>query len=178
MKQVQQNANGGVSPRTSDVAEARSRTIGTGPVQCIASPKIFPDGFPIHEIVLLHRSSTSAGTCPGTKNAKPWFFLWEKPKKARLGKKRKSPGEASGFLAASPGNFPTRLANRGSAAGPHLRSAARSVSRHLTESSPAGVPCTPGAHWEVGFPFDPFLSGSKRSGDCAGKKRRDPYAPT
>ena len=49
-----------------------------------------------------------------------------------------------------------RVAHRGSAAGRHLRSAARSVSHHLTESSPAGVPCTPVAHWEVCFPFRPF----------------------
>ena len=50
-----------------------------------------------------------------------------------------------------------RVAHRGSAAGRHLRSAARSVSHHLTESSPAGVPCTPAAHGEVDFPF---LSGN------------------
>ncbi len=51
------------------------------------------------------------------------------------------------------------------AAGLHLRSAARSVSRHLTESSPALQEHT--GKWASHF--DPFLSGYLRSGDFAGK---------
>src|SRR5258706_14004408 len=37
---------------------------------CIASTKIFPDGFSTHEVFPLHRFSTSAKTHPGSKNAK------------------------------------------------------------------------------------------------------------
>jgi len=65
--------------------------------QCIASPKIFPGGFSTHEVFPLHRFSTSAKTPPGTKNAKHLVPTREKPKMARHGKKRKIPGEASGF---------------------------------------------------------------------------------
>jgi hypothetical protein len=43
------------------------------------------------------RSFISAETYPGTKNAKHLVPTREKPKKARLGKKRKIPGEARDF---------------------------------------------------------------------------------
>ena len=63
----------------------------------IASPKIFPGGFSTYEVFPLHRFSMSVETHPGTKNAKHLVPTREKPKMARLGKKRKIPDEASGF---------------------------------------------------------------------------------
>jgi hypothetical protein len=64
---------------------------------CIASPKIFPGGFSTYELLPLHPFATSAITPPGTKNAKYLVSTREKPQMARLGKKRKIPGEASGY---------------------------------------------------------------------------------
>src|SRR6266571_3141584 len=55
---------------------------------CIASPKIFPGGFSTHKVFPLPRFSTSAETPPGTKNAKHLFPSREKPKMARLDKKK------------------------------------------------------------------------------------------
>ncbi len=63
-------------------------------VHCLT--KIFPGGFSTDEVLPLHRFSTSAETPPGTKNAQRLVLTREKPKMARLGKKRQIPGEASG----------------------------------------------------------------------------------
>jgi hypothetical protein len=46
---------------------------------CIASPKIFPDGFATYTVFSLHRFATSAGTPPGAKNAKHLVPEWEQP---------------------------------------------------------------------------------------------------
>src|SRR5438270_7149908 len=64
--------------------------------KCITLPKIFPNGFSTHEVFPLHGFSTSAKTPPGSKNAKQPGPPGEKPKLARLGKKRKIPDEVSG----------------------------------------------------------------------------------
>jgi hypothetical protein len=78
-------------PATGKWGRVRSDT------RCIASPRIFPDGFSTNEVFPLHRFSTSAETPPGTKNAKHLVPTLEMPNIARLGKKRKIPDEASGF---------------------------------------------------------------------------------
>jgi hypothetical protein len=47
---------------------------------CIASPKIFPDGFSTHEVFPLPRFSTSAATSHGSKDVKHLVLTWEKQK--------------------------------------------------------------------------------------------------
>ena len=63
---------------------------------CIASPKIFPGGFSTHKVFPLPPLFHVSETPPGTKNAMHLVPTREQPKMARLGKKRKIPGEASG----------------------------------------------------------------------------------